>query len=413
MNKKVVVLDNGIELIMLNTNKFKNVNVTLFFEDELNDYNVTCDNLLIKTLSEKTSVHSSRKELKSYLKELYDMKINYFKDAPGDTFLFALNTDALNKKYTMNGENLLEKQFELLNEILYSPLVSDNKFNEDYFKESKNLYKQVLVDKGNYKESVVTTKVNKVLGENNKLFVITGGYLDKLESITNDDLYAKYLKLNSLCSKIVVCGEIDFDEVESYVKKYLKFDSNRNSFKYLFKNDLQKYEDKSYESKFGQSSIGVVYDLDVYVGDKLYYPAIIFTEMFNHYLFKIVREEHNFCYSIYTIYMSSRGICYMQSNIEEKNYEMTLKLANDIINDLRNNIDEKVLKICKDKIINGYRREVDNPVKMTLNEYQRYIYKLNDVDKVIEICKNITGDDIKSVASMMEKKFSVILKEGN
>ena len=76
MDKKVVVLDSGIELIMMNTNKFKTVNVTVFFEDELSDFNVTCDNLLIKLLTGKTGKHPSRKEFKSYLKELYDMKIN-------------------------------------------------------------------------------------------------------------------------------------------------------------------------------------------------------------------------------------------------------------------------------------------------------------------------------------------------
>ena len=48
MNKKEIVLNNGVKLLMINTNKFKTVNVTLFFEDELNDFNVTCDNLLLK-----------------------------------------------------------------------------------------------------------------------------------------------------------------------------------------------------------------------------------------------------------------------------------------------------------------------------------------------------------------------------
>ena len=48
------------------------INVTLFFEDELNDFNVTCDNLLTKLLVAKTGKHSSRKDFKSYLKELYE-----------------------------------------------------------------------------------------------------------------------------------------------------------------------------------------------------------------------------------------------------------------------------------------------------------------------------------------------------
>ena len=72
MNKKEVILDSGVKLVMINTNKFKTVNMTLFFEDELNDFNVTCDNLLTKLLVAKTGKHPSRKDFKSYLKELYD-----------------------------------------------------------------------------------------------------------------------------------------------------------------------------------------------------------------------------------------------------------------------------------------------------------------------------------------------------
>lgn len=412
MDKKVIYLNNGIELIMMNTNKFKTVNVTVFFEDELNDFNVTCDNLLIKLLTSKTNKHSSRKEFKSYLKDLYDMKINSFKDTPGERFMFSINTDSINKKYSINNENLLEKQFEVLNEVLYCPLINEDKFDEAHFKEEKNLYKQILLDRENYKENVVTKKINNILGKDNKTFVLSSGYIDVLDGMTNEKVYDKYLKLNSMCKRIVVCGEIDFDEVTSYVNKYFNFELCRSEFNNLYKNDMKKYDDYSFDSKFGQSSIGVMYDLDIYVGDELYYPACVFIEMFNHYLFKIIREEHNFCYSIYISYIASRGIGLLQSNIESKNYDMTLKLIDDIINDLKNNIDEKVLNICKDKIINSIRKEIDNPIKMTIKECQRSMYDLKEAETVINICKNVTGEQVKQAVSKLEKKFSIILKEG-
>ena len=209
-----------------------------------------------------------------------------------------------------------------------------------------------------------------------------------------------------------MCGEINFDDVETYVNKYFSFEENRNNYNYIYYNEKKKDEDYSYDSKFSQSSIAVLYDLDVYINDELYYPSVIFTEMFNYYLFKIVREEYNFCYSIYAVYMASRGLCYLQSNIESKNYEMTLKLTNDIIEKLKNDIDEKVFDICKEKIINNMKKEVDNPVKLILKEQKRDIYNLDETDKLIECCKNVSSEQIKTVANRIEKKFSVILKEG-
>ena len=206
---------------------------------------------------------------------------------------------------------------------------------------------------------------------------------------------------------------IDFDEVVNYVNQFLNVSNNRNENKYICKNLMKKYDDYSFDSKFSQSSIGVLFDIDVYFNDELYYPTCVFMEMFNYYLFKIVREEYNFCYSIYATHLSSRGLCYLQSNIESKNYEMTLKLINDIVNDLKNKIDDKVLDICKSKVINGLRKEEDSPLKLITREHFKDLYNLKDNDEVVKIIENVTSEEIKRVANLLEKKFSVILKEGN
>lgn len=413
MNKKEILLDSGVKLLMINTNKFKTVDVRVFYEDCLDARSITINNLLLKILTTKTNHFPTRKQFKNYLQDLYDMKIKSFVASYGETFSFSIGVNSLNKKYTLNNENLLEKQFEVLKEVLYFPLKDDSRFNEDYYDEMKNDYKERLLDALNYKEVVVKKKVNEILGQDNKLLEMSEGYLNVLEELGNEEVYSKYEQMNSMCKKIIVVGEIDFDEVEKYAREYLSVSNSRNDNKYVHKNLLEKYEDYSFDSKFSQSSIGVMFDLDVYFDDKLYYPTLVFMEMFNYYLFKIVREEYNFCYSIYASYLSSRGVCFLQSNIEAKNYEMTLKLINDIINDLGNNIDLKVMDICKNKVINGLKKEEDSPLKMVTREYFKDLYNLKDNEEVIEIINNVVEEEIKEVANKIEKKFSVILKEGN
>ena len=413
MNKKEIVLDSGVKLLMINTDKFKTVDIRVFYEDVLDEKNITCNNLLLKLLTTKTKKYPTRKTFKTYLDDLYDMKVKSYVASYGETFSFSIGVNSLNKRYTLNNENLLEKQFEVLKEVLYNPLANEENFDNDYFKEMKNDYKESLVDAENYKEVVVKKKVNGILGENNRLFELTEGYLNKLDSLDNDYVFSKYKEMGSLCKEIVVVGEIDFDEVINCVNKTLLFEKVCSENKYIYRNEMKKYDDCSFDSKFGQSSIGVLFDMDIYFTDKLYYPACVFTEMFNYYLFKIVREEHNFCYSIYSSYISSRGLCYLQSNIEAKNYEMTLKLIDDIHNDLKENIDLKVLDICKTKVINGLKKESDSPLKMITREYFRGLYNLKDNEEVIEIIQNISEEEIKEAARKMEKKFSVIVKEGN
>ena len=51
MNKREVILDSGVKLLMINTNKFKTVDVRVFYEDNLDSFNITSDNLLLKLLT--------------------------------------------------------------------------------------------------------------------------------------------------------------------------------------------------------------------------------------------------------------------------------------------------------------------------------------------------------------------------
>lgn len=408
MNSKEIVLNNGMKVVMINTNKFKTVNVGIVFEDELSDKNITCDNLLVKLLTTKTNKHPSIKEFKDYLKDLYGTSISCVNNLMGETFSFCLYSNCINKKFALHKENLLEMQFQVLNEVLENTIYSDEK----YFKEMKNDYRLNLLDKNNYKEYAILKEANKALGKDNKLIVMGEGYLSELDKITINDVSKKYNDLKEMATKIVVVGEFDEDEVLEYIDKYLSFSMSRAKHNYYCINEQKKYDDLVVDSKFSQSSIACIYDLDIRIGDELYYPALLFVELFNYYLFKIVREEYNFCYSIYTIYYGSKGLCLLQSNIEEKNYAKTLEVIDEILNDLRNKIDDKVLKICKDKIISKLEKGEDNPLKIMSSNYIDNIYELGSVSEQISNVNNVNRESIMQVAKMLNKKFNIILKEG-
>ena len=79
----------------------------------------------------------------------------------------------------------------------------------------------------------------------------------------------------------------------------------------------------------------------------------------------------------------------------------------------RKNYLKKVLDICKNKVINSIKKEEDSPLKMITREYYRDIYNLKENSEVIKLVEAVSAEEINSVAKMIEKKFSVIVKEGN
>jgi predicted Zn-dependent peptidase len=52
-------------------------------------------------------------------------------------------------------------------------------------------------------------------------------------------------------------------------------------------------------------------------------------------------------------------------------------------------------------------------MKMMTREYFKQVYSLKDNDEIVEIINNVNCDKINEVAKRFQKKFSVILKEGN
>ena len=94
-NQKEVILGNGVKLLMINTNKFKTVDVRVFYEDNLDSFNITSDNLLLKLLTTKTKKYSTRKSFKTYLQDLYDMKITPVVASYGEVFSYSISGSLL------------------------------------------------------------------------------------------------------------------------------------------------------------------------------------------------------------------------------------------------------------------------------------------------------------------------------
>ena len=65
------------------------------------------------------------------------------------------------------------------------------------------------------------------------------------------------------------------------------------------------------------------------------------------------------------------------------------------------------------KVRNSIKKEEDSPLKMITREYYRDIYNLKENSEVIKLVEAVSAEEINSVAKMIEKKFSVIVKEVN
>jgi len=405
------ISDNGLRVVLIKTNKFKTIELNLFLSDRLDYKSVTTLNLLAILMKSASKNHPSVKEFSTFLKENYRIMVGASLTNLGETNTVNFKVRGLNAKFLEN-ENINEKLFYILDEMVNNPLIEDGKFKDSYYDEQLRIYKETLEASRDYKEKVTIQKVNDIMGKDTPYGVFKDGDLRDLENLKNEDVVNEYQKLINRDACLYVIGDIEENEIQEYLSKYLKMSSKRSELSLLYKAEMEDKGAHQEQASFTQSSICLVYNFPIYKGDELSNAAKIYASMFNHYLFKIVREKHNFCYSIFARYDAYLGVINVYSNIESKNYDKTLELIDEIIEDLKNTEAHDVVEMTKGKIVNSYHKISDlYSSYVELHYYERLLGNEFDIDNITKEINEVTIEQVREVATKISRKLSFILKE--
>lgn len=406
------VLNSGVKLVIFKTKKFKAVELKLFLKDKIEYTSSTKKNLLLSLLCAANKEYKSEKKFSSFLKDSYNINVKSFHKILGETSLMGVYIKGINSKFIENKINIEERMFKILNMILYKPLIANNKFNNSFFNKRKSLYKSKLLSNLENKREIAKDKVNSLLGKDNPFGYSSNGDLKELRKIKNEDLVIEYKKLFNKEACLLVIGNVDIDKIEEYALKYLNNFSSNVDTNVFYKKEIKKIKDKEEKSSFAQSTILAVYKLPVYKNSRLYGALLVYLDMLNYYLFKIIREERNYCYNIYAASDPYNGVMRIISDMAHTNYKEAKIIVDKIVNTLKRKVDEERLKVSKDKIIDNYS-QINDVASKYMDEYYNYLLmnKKFNVNKVINTIKRVRGEDVIKVAKKVKRIFSFVLKE--
>ena len=396
---------NNIPIKIINTNKFKCVNIELFFTRKLDYKDIAPYNLLVNILTSRNAKYPSISAFSSYKENNYGLSVNGSFSSRGDMSIFNLRVNSINSKFSLN-DDLLSVQIETLKDCLYSPL-----FNEEVLDEIKEIYISKLKDRANKKTYILKKKINEVLGTNNPYGVDIESNIEDISNVTLADVKRVYETIFSSKCSIYVVGQVENDKVISAFD-FIKLKENTDELEYSYLKTIEesKYE---YESKFLQSAISLIYECNIIHSDRLYYASKVFVEMLNYDLFNIIREKYNYCYYIYAISNNYLNTIEIVSEIESKNFEDVIRITNEIIDGYKEDKTNDFL-VTKNKILNLIKSNEDNARDMALVYFG---FDFNKSVSSIEELKNkyeaVNYEEVKEVSKMMKLKMASILKEAN
>lgn len=421
MSEQINFKHNNINYKLINTNKYKMVTGIVSMARPLKKEDYTYYSLLNRLIGSSSKNYSSKKEIANKMFELYDcsvyMTTNYSYKSANSCFIF----QTISKEYC-NDKLIVKKCIDLLKEIMFNPLIEDNKFNLKNFNEEVKALENDIKNIYNNKKKYAYKKLLEGIEPNSLISCSMLGDIDVLKTITPEKLYIFYQQvLNESMINVGVIGNITKEEVISYFDDFNLFSKCYNMQLYP---KTVNFKDKTLilteKQDIVQTKLLMGFRYDIDYQSEYYIPLTIFNAMFGGMfgssLFMNIRERLSLTYDINSELIINKKILLVSCGIDEKNIEIVSDL---VIKELENykqgKIDENLFVIAKDFLINDLLEMQDSQYSILSFELDNLISKRPSLDELLNQINTSKIEDIIEVSKMIKSDtiFSLVPGDNN
>ncbi|OPJ56846.1 EF-P 5-aminopentanol modification-associated protein YfmF [Alkalithermobacter paradoxus] len=406
-------LGEGLNLILINTPKFKTNLVSVYMQRPLNRNEVT-KNALIPSLLESGSMNfKSQREISKKLDELYGASILCDTSKKGEKSILSFKLAITNDIYI--NENIFIEGLRFLNEIISNPLVENNGFKKEYVEIEKNNLRDRIRGRINDKNHYSIERCIEEMCKNENFSIHEYGYEEDLDSIDEVSLYNHYKEvIKTSPIDIVVAGNFEKENVINDVKNIFNFErSNIITIpKEKIRFDVDSVKNVIDKMDVTQGKIVLGFRTNVDYEDEKYYSLMVYSSILgggpHSKLFMNVREKESLCYYIYSSIEKYKSIMLIGSGIEINNYDKALELINKELEKMKKGeISDEEINNSKKSLINSINSVKDSlggltefyysqAISGTKENLSSIIEKINNVtiDKVVDSCQEIKLDTV-------------------
>ncbi len=409
----------GITLHTINTNKFKTNLIAMFLSTNLTRENVTKNAVLSSVLRRGTKELKTQEEISKKLEEMYGAEFNSGIDKIGKNHVLKFYIESVNDEYLpQNANNMLKQSIEILSDIVFNPLIVDNKFNKEYIDQEKENIRQIIDAKKDNKASYAAFRCIEEIYKNEPFGLYKYGYVEDLENINEENLYKYYKELIKSCKiDIYISGNLENIDVEKIFKEdnnFTKLELRKPDYcvnkptKKVIK-EKENIVQESQEVTQGKLVIGYDIDLndEMIENIDLKYIGMVYNSILggtaNSKLFQNVREKASLAYTTNSSFSYNSGNIFVSAGIDIPNYDKTLDISKEQVESMKNgDFNEEDIQNAKKAITSNILSiddEQDTEIIYFLGQalsnqnisLEEYIDRINKVTKeqIIEFAKMI------------------------
>ncbi len=408
----------SFNLHLIKTDRFKTVNIRICLRDDIQKDEITLRNMLTSFLTYSTDTYPTKRDLVLKAQDLYATNIYTKAYRSGRFNMINFYLSLLNEKYTEKG--MLEESVRFLADVIFHPNFQKQAAFEEAF---QFLYDSIETSMKAIKENPTTYSVVRMLEEMDKDMPYSYrefGYPEDLDHLTKENLVAYYDKItkNSLID-IYAIGNIDFDEMESLIRKYFPFSTFKRPksmqliehSKLPLRSKIIKEQENSNQSKLSIGcKIGSLTDFERNYVLTIY--NMILGGNSESKFFQIIREKHSLAYYVYSSLNKLDSLMIIKAGISRENFDKTLRLVKKLMKDMtKGNFTEEHIEIVKENYLSLLKEIEDNENAIMETYLAKDLLNLGDIEERKKEVMKVTKEDIVQVAKKV-KIDTVFLLEG-
>lgn len=407
-------LSTGVYAHIQETDKFKDVGISLRFMARLDKEKAAIRSLLAIMICDRCVAYPTKKAMSDVQDLLYGATLAAQTVGYGQAQVLEIRTKVIDPQY-VEETNLMEDVFDFLHKVLFEPL-----FQEDTLQESKAVLKSKMQRIKDDPSQYVISKGLKLGGEGTPLAISSLGELEQVDAITLEDVKKEHeeLLMNNRID-ILICGAVKEAKMKSLINKHLQFQPRVAHIPnhYCFtKEAINKVVTETRD--INQCSIFMLWQTNTDICDKNYYALRLANAMFGQYptslLFQEVREAHSLCYSIYANLISFDGAMGVTTGVEQEHIDQAIKLIQEQFTKiLEGEFDDHLLEVTKTMMINSLRATKDAMNALMAQAYQNAVLEQEmSIDERIHAISKVTRENIQDAFRKCEYQMSFVLCKG-
>ncbi|MCS6593384.1 EF-P 5-aminopentanol modification-associated protein YfmF [Bacillus cereus] len=399
----------GLRVHIIPTDKYKTNTFVFRFKAPLNEETVTERALLPYVLQSATEKLPSVIRLRQYLEELYGSSLAVDVSKKGEDHIISIYVDIANEVYLHDAPPLFEKALSMLSDIVLHPATEGNGFLSSIVESEKRALLQRIEatydDKMRYANERLIEEMCKV----EPYRLSANGKKESVMSITNESLYQYYQKVLAEDEMdLYIIGDISENAVD-LVSKYFSISTRpvreRNVLLHRRNNEEKEVVEKQ---ELKQSKLHIGYRTFVTYKDEDYFALQLFNGLFGGFshskLFVNVREKNSLAYYAASRFESHKGLLFVMSGIEAKNYEKAVEIIKEQMLTMQNGeFSEEEIHQTKSVIQNQILEAIDTPRGFVEMLYHGIISdRTRPVEEWLTGIESVTKEEIVKVAKNIE-----------